>query len=93
MNEPTPQAIPLTDVWVDLYAISGIAVGTQVLVTTRGKHVAYLVESVGDPGDHDGIQLYPLRQCIVDEGSIGLWARAAHNQPHTSVIVQIDQNV
>ena len=91
MTLPTPPSIPLTNDWIDVYAASGIPVGTQILINTRGKHSAYLAESVAAPGDSDGIELYPTRQMICDEGSIGLWARSAHNSPYTLIIVQVDE--
>ena len=88
---PTPPAIELTNEWKDVYGAAGIPVGTQILINTRGKHSAFLAESVADPGDHPGIELYPTRQAIVDEGSIGLWAKSAHNSPFTLIIVQVDE--
>ena len=92
MTLPTPPSIALTDQWLDLYAASGIPVGTQVLVSCRGKHSAYLAESVAAPAMVDGVEVYPTRQACVDEGSIGLWAKAAHNSPNTVVVVQQDKN-
>ena len=91
MTLPTPPSIALTDQWLDVYAASGHPVGTQLLITTRGKHTAYLAESADAPVGVDGVQLYPMRQAVVDEGSAGLWARADHNSPHTLIIVQLDE--
>ena len=91
MGQPTPPSIKLTTEWLDIFEASGIPVGTQLLITTRGKHTAYLAESVAEPEGVDGIQLYAMRQAIVDEGSPGLWARADHSHPHTLIIVQVDE--
>ena len=91
-NNPTPPSITLTNEWLDLYAASGIPVGTQVLINTRGKHSSYIAESASEPVGIDGIEIYPTRQCYIDEGSPGLWARSAHSAPHTVVVVQQDKN-
>ena len=90
LSVPTPPAIQVAREWVDVYAESGIAVGTQILINTRGKHSVYLAESAAAPGDFEGIELYPTRQAIVDAGSVGLWARTAHNNPYSLIIVQVD---
>ena len=91
-NESTKPSMVLTSEWQDVYSHSGIAVGTQVLITTRGKATAYLAESAAAPVGVDGIQLYAMRQAIVDEGSPGLWARADNNVPYTLIVVQLDNN-
>jgi hypothetical protein len=93
-NPETPPAIHLTGDWLNIYSASGIPVGTQLLITTRGKYTSFLAESATTPAAGvEGVQLYPMRQCIVDEGSVGLWAKASKHEPHTVIIVQIDQNV
>ena len=92
-NLPTPPAIKLTNEWQDLYSASGIAVGTQVIVFCRGKHSAFLAESVAEPVGIEGIETYPTRAMYIDEGSPGLWARAAHNDPYTVIVVQVDNVV
>ena len=91
MTLPTPPSIPLTNDWLDVYEASGIPVGTQILINTRGKHSAYLAESVAEPVGIEGVEIYPTRQAICDEGSIGLWARSAHNSPYTLITVQVDE--
>ena len=91
-NPETLESIKLTNEWLDLYAASGIAVGTQVLINTRGKHSCFLAESAAEPVIADGVEVYPTRQAIVDEGSPGLWGRAAHNSPFTVVVIQVDKN-
>jgi hypothetical protein len=92
-NPETAPAIPLTTDWINLYSQSGIPVGTQVIVTCRGKYTALVAESAVTPVGIEGVQIYPTRMMYVDEGSPGLWARADNINPHTVVIVQQDNNV
>ena len=92
INPETPPSIQLSDEWLNVYAASGIAVGTQLIVTTRGKATAYLAESAAAPVGVDGIQCYPMKQAFVDAGSPGLWARADNNNPYTVIVVQRDDN-
>ena len=92
MNLPTPPSMVLTSEWQNVYEHSGITVGTQLIVTTRGKATAYLAESVAEPVGVDGIQCYPMKQAFVDKGSPGLWARADNNSPYTVIVVQQDDN-
>jgi len=90
-NNPTPPAILVTDEWVDLYLLSGLTVGSQVLVSCRGKHSVFLAESDTQPAlDLEGIELYPTRQMIVDVNSVGLWVRSVNNQINSYVVVQED---
>ena len=93
-NLPTPPSITITGDWVDLYAASGIPVGTQLLVTCRGKLSAYLAESATQPSaDLDGIEIYPTRQYVIDVESPGLWARMARASVDGALVVQVDNVV
>ena len=90
-NPPTPPSIEIGQDWVNLYAQSGITVGTQLLVTCRGKMSAYLAESAAQPpADLDGIEIYPTRQYIIDAESPGLWARMPRASQTGALIVQVD---
>jgi hypothetical protein len=92
-NDPTPESIDIGPAWVDLYAASGLEVGLQVLVNCRGQQSVYLAESVAAPADDlDGVECYPTRQLIVDEGSIGLWCRTAKATVAGRVVVQRDSD-
>ena len=92
-NDPTPQSITIGEQWTDLYAASSITVGLQVLVSCRGQQSVYLAESVAvPPDDLDGVECYPTRQLIVDEGSIGLWCRTSKATIASRVIVQRDSD-
>lgn len=90
-NNPTPLGITITDQWLDLYVASGLPVGEQLVITCRGSLSVYLAESLAAPSlDLQGVELYPTRQLIVDEDSIGLWARTSTANKPSLIIVQKD---
>jgi hypothetical protein len=43
-----PVSLPANQ-WVDLYASTGIAVGTQIIIQNTGKDVALLSDSLAEP--------------------------------------------
>jgi hypothetical protein len=89
-NNVTGPAIEVGSDWVDLYAQSGLTVGSQLLVSTRGNHSVFLAEAETQPAsDLEGVEVYPTRQMIVDVNSIGVWARTSHNK-ESFVVVQED---
>lgn len=78
-------------VWTDLYAVTGIAVGTSVDVINKGSNAVLLAIKATTPGVNVtmGLPLYvgPIGSYAhVDAGESGLWAYCA--QGTTSLLVQ-----
>ena len=92
-NNPTATRTALSDDWIDLYAASGIEVGTQLLVSIEGGNEVFLCEAVDKPAKDTENRFYlpaTQKQVIVDVGSIGLWGRASKSLETVSVLVQAD---
>ncbi len=68
--------IPLpANTWVDLYAASGIAVGTQLLVVNNGVYDARIVVKATQPTDSDGWDPLARYQYLTNtSGDSGVWA-------------------
>lgn len=66
--------IPL-NTWVDLYAETGIPVGTQIIVQNIGSSEAVLTESATIPNSAIGSNSIPVRKYLTNEASnVGAWA-------------------
>ena len=79
-NEPTLPRIKLQEDWIDLYAASGITVGSQVLVSIEAGNELFLCESATKPDVNTTSRFYlpaTQKQVIVDVNSVGLWGRKA----------------
>ncbi len=63
------------NVWVDLYAASGIVVGTRIIVENLGATPVKLTTKATEPTDADGFQYAQQRsQKVNDTGDSGAWA-------------------
>jgi hypothetical protein len=66
--------IPL-NTWVDLYAATGIAVGTQISIQNTGSSEAILSESAVTPASSIGSNTIEKRKYLINKtGNIGSWA-------------------
>ncbi len=77
MAATRPDIIVPLNTWTDLYATVGIAVGTNVIVTNKsgGNHIL-LATGAAAPTDDRGVPLQAGMQAIVEEGELGLYAKA-----------------
>ena len=68
--------IELTDnEWVDLYAASGIVVGTKIVVQNLGVPAVYLSTSATSPDDTDAFQILQFGiEAANEAGDSGAWA-------------------
>lgn len=67
-------AIP-SNVWVDLYAETGIVVGTQLIIQNIGSSEAILSESVAKPIPATGHNIISPRQYLTNAGvAVGAWS-------------------
>lgn len=76
-------------VWVDLYATTGITVGTAVSVYNKGSYPCLLAVKATAPATGRGIPLYVGSvgsYMAVDAGESGLWAYCVDGV--TSLLVQ-----
>ena len=76
--------------WVNLYALSGVAVGTSVIVQNKGNQSCYLAISLAAPANPQmGVILSPIdyanNTTVVTAGEVGLWA---YCDDTTKLIVQ-----
>lgn len=73
-----PDVVIKAGTWTDLYAVTGIAVGTQVVVYNKGsKNCLVAVSSAAPTVRTMGIPLYggPVGSyAVVSDGEVGLWA-------------------
>ena len=81
-------SVPLpTGVWVDLYAATGIATGTQLIVQNIGTNKAKLTESATTPTPDIGFNLVGEGQTVSNAASnVGAWAYAS---PGTTLQIEV----
>lgn len=72
--------------WEDVYSLSGITVGTPLLVTSEGPTTAYLAIASSEPTTETGSAIDPREQEQVDGSVEGVWARSAGQA--TTLLVQ-----
>lgn len=61
--------------WVDLYAQTGISVGTRIIVQNTGKDDAFLTESPIEPIQGTGFnKIQPLQYLTNSTSPVGAWA-------------------
>tara|TARA_R100000544_G_scaffold17462_1_gene8342 strand:- start:1291 stop:1557 length:267 start_codon:yes stop_codon:yes gene_type:complete len=73
------QSLPEVDLpvgeWVDLYAETGIAVGTKIIIQNTGSSDVFLSESSSVPSSQVGFNILIPRDFFTnDDGNIGAWA-------------------
>ena len=76
MADTLPNIAISENVWVDLYAQSGIATGTQIIVQNVGARDIYLSTKATQPDiNADGYYVVERSQeAINDSGDSGAWA-------------------
>lgn len=63
------------NVWIDLYAETGITAGTQLIIQNIGKDEAVLTESATQPTSGYGHNKLPSRDFFTNTASnVGAWA-------------------
>ena len=76
-----PQIKTTTSAWADVYALSGIAPGTALLIQNQSGNVAILQQGAAAPAatDNTGRWLQSGVEAVVDAGAAGLWIRCSPN--------------
>ena len=71
----SPVTIP-GNIWVDLYAETGILVGTKIIVQNSGSSEVKLTESAGQPPlTNVGVNPLRVRDFFTNiDGNVGAWA-------------------
>ena len=82
-----PSVVIPSDSWVDLYAETGIPVGTQLIVQNLGGYNARLVESSSKPTMNSGYNIITPKAFLTSASSpIGSWAYASGG-----VLLQVEE--
>jgi hypothetical protein len=75
MPQSLPSVILPRNKWVDLYAETGITIGTSIIAQNTGKDEIILTESLAEPVGAVGHHKLPTREFFVNSaGNIGAWA-------------------
>lgn len=75
MADTLPDITFQKGVWVDVYTLSGITLGNQVVVFNKGSYPLLLVSSVTSPvSDVNGTPLYVNSNIVMAASSSKLWA-------------------
>jgi len=75
MATSLPPVILPRNKWVDIYAETGILVGTSIIIQNIGKDEVILTESATEPTSGYGHNKLPSRQFFTNgTGNIGAWA-------------------
>ncbi|HHZ69085.1 MAG TPA: hypothetical protein EYN54_02120 [Methylococcaceae bacterium] len=75
MSTSLPPVILPRNVWVDIYAETGIAAGTKLIIQNIGRDETVLTESATQPTSGYGLNKLPSRQYVTNEASnVGAWA-------------------
>ena len=87
MANTLPSVRLLSKQWVDLYAATGITVGTSLIVQNLSDHAARLVESESQPSTNDGYNVIKALGFLgTAETPIGAWAYA-----YPGVVLQVEE--
>ncbi len=75
MSKSLPPVVLPRNVWVDLYAETGITTGVKLIIQNTGKSEVMLTEDDTKPFSGYGHNKLPPREFFTnDSGSIGAWA-------------------
>lgn len=75
MSTSLPPVVLPRNVWVDLYAETGITPGTSIIIQNTGKDEAILTESATKPISGYGLNKLPSRDYVTNEAAnVGAWA-------------------
>ena len=71
-----PQLVEVKGQWIDLYAATGIAVGTKIIVQNfQSKSPVALSDTAAEPTSTDGrVRVDPTQFFTNDAGDAGAWA-------------------
>lgn len=77
MATSLPQVVLPSKEWIDIYADTGITLGTQIIIQNTGGNEARLVESLAQPGLNSGYNLIFERDYLTSATTpVGIWAYA-----------------
>jgi len=77
MATSLPQVVLPSKIWVDLYAATGITLGTQLIIQNTGGNEARLVESLAQPELTSGFNLVSENNFMTSASApVGVWAYA-----------------
>lgn len=78
MSTSLPPVILSPNKWFELYAETGITVGTQIIIQNTGKYEVILTESATEPTSGYGHNKLPSREFFTNTtGNVGAWARSS----------------
>lgn len=65
------------NVWVDLYAETGLPVGTKLVIQNIGSTEVYLHSGAAEPAEGDGFVIMGTYEFFANkQGDAGAWARS-----------------
>lgn len=83
MADTIPDIIAVIDDFIDVYTVTGISVGKELLVQNKSEYRIWIQESPIKPDITtealDGIIVCPKEIVYVDKGSSGTWIRGNGN--------------
>lgn len=87
MADTRPDVTLPPNVWVDLYAASGINVGAAATIWNKGSDAVLIAIKLTAPTDGRGTPIYngPLGHIQVTQGESGVWAKSVLG---SSVMIQ-----
>jgi hypothetical protein len=75
MSTSLPPVILPRNVWVDLYAETGITAGAKIIIQNIGRDEAALTESATQPTSGYGLNKLPSRNYVTNNtDNVGAWA-------------------
>lgn len=88
MADTLPNTLLPTSVWVDLYAATGLEVGTHIIVQNIGVADVYLFAGAAEPAEDELHQIIKRGQyAINDVGDAGAWALCLYEDGRINVRV------
>lgn len=88
MADTLGNVILTAGVWTDLYAESGIALGTQIIVQNIGVCDIFLTSKALQPDDEDARQISERGVFLInDAGDLGAWALCSSSGGGLNVMV------
>ena len=77
MDESLPKVELKKETWVDLYSVTGISVGTPLIIQNTGKGAAIVSESASVPTTSIGHNYLPIGGYVTNQsGAVGAWAKS-----------------
>lgn len=77
MSVTIPDVLIVNSSYTDLYAATGIAVGTPLLLQNKGTNAIYIQNKAFQPASSstDGAYLLSYAFMVVEQGAAGAWAK------------------